>query len=73
MYRLSMIRKQSKHLNNVSIKCDIFLFLLCFRACLFIDALWSPAGKELTSWLLFVMSNCEVVTFLLVFWVRWGA
>ena len=30
---------------------------------MFIDALWSPAGKRLTSWLLFVMSNCEVVTF----------
>ena len=28
---------------------------------LFINALWSPAGKELTSWLLFVMSNCEGV------------
>ena len=43
------------------------LFLLCFRrgfhAHLFIDALWSPAGKGLTSWLSFVMSNCEVVTF----------
>ena len=38
------------------------LFLLCFSARLFIDALWSPAGKGLTSWLLFVMSNCEVVT-----------
>ena len=24
------------------------LFLLCFHACLFIDALWSPAGKGLT-------------------------
>ena len=49
------------------------LFLLCFRACLFIDALWSPAGKGLTSWLSFVMSNCEVVTFPLVSWVRCGA
>ena len=29
----------------------------------FIGALWSPAGKGLTSWLSFVMSNCEVVTF----------
>ena len=29
-------------------------------SCLFIDALWSPAGKGLTSWLSFVMSNCEV-------------
>ena len=26
------------------------LFLLCFRARLFIDALWSPAGKGLSSW-----------------------
>ena len=30
---------------------------------LFIDALWSPAGKGQTSWLSFVMPNCEVVTF----------
>ena len=41
-----------------------FLFLLCFLVRLFIDALWPPAGKGLTSWLSFVMSNCEVVTFL---------
>ena len=47
-----------------------FLFLLCFRVRLFIDALWSPAGKGLTSWLSFVMSNCEVVTFPLVSLVR---
>ena len=25
--------------------------------------LWSPAGKELTSWLSFVVSYCEFVTF----------
>ena len=25
--------------------------------------LWSPIGKELTSWLSFVMSNCDVATF----------
>ena len=30
---------------------------------LFIPALWSPTGKGLTSWLLFVMSNCDFVTF----------
>ena len=42
------------------------LFVLCFRARLFIDALWSPAGKGLTSWLSFVMHNCEVVTLSLV-------
>ena len=32
-------------------------------SCLVIAALWSPAGKGLTSWLLFVMSNCDFVTF----------
>ena len=36
--------------------------LLCFHARLFVDALWSTAGKGLTSWLSFVMSNCDVVT-----------
>ena len=46
---------------------------LYFRALLFIDALWSPAEKGLTSWLSFVMSNCDVVTFPLVSWVRCGA
>ena len=34
-----------------------------FRVHLFNDALWLPAGKELTSWFSFVMSNCEFVTF----------
>ena len=32
---------------------------------LFIDALWLPAGKGLTSWLSFVMPDSEVVTFLI--------
>ena len=49
------------------------LGLLCFHARLFVDALWSPAGKGLTSWLSFVVSNCDVVTFPLVSWVRCGA
>ena len=30
---------------------------------LFIAALWSPAGNELTSWLLFEMFNCVFVIF----------
>ena len=30
---------------------------------LFTAALWSPAGKGLTSWLSFVMFNCVLVTF----------
>ena len=49
------------------------LFLLCFRARLFIDALWSPAEKGRTYWLSFVISKCEVVTFPLLSWVRCGA
>ena len=38
------------------------LCLLCLCARLFICALWSPAGKGLTSWLLFVVSNCEFLS-----------
>ena len=59
----------------------VFVFLLwiiyvcfcCFCVRLFIDALWSPAGKGLTSWLSFLMSYCKVVIFPLVSWVRCGA
>ena len=43
--------------------CYFCLVLLCFHARLFVDALWSPAGEGLTSWLSFVMSTCDVVTF----------
>ena len=43
--------------------CYFCLVLICFHARLFVDALWSPAGKGLTSWLSFVMSNCGIVTF----------
>ena len=46
------------------------LCLLCLCGRLFIYALWSPTGKGLTSWLWFVVSNCEFVTFPLVSWVR---
>ena len=44
----------------------------CLCARLFICALWSPAGKGLTSWLSFVVSNFKFVTFPLVSWVRCG-
>ena len=53
----------------------MFLFCLVFAmfcARLFICASWSPAGKGLTSWLSFVVSYCEFVTFPLVSWVRCG-
>ena len=46
--------------------------LLFFCARLFICALWSPAEKGLASWLSFVVSDCEFVTFPLVSWVRCG-
>ena len=39
--------------------CLVFFMLLR----LFFAVLWSPAGKGLTSWLLFVMFNCVIVTF----------
>ena len=41
----------------------LFLSWVCLNTRLFIDALWSPAGKGLPSWLSFVMSNCAFVTF----------
>ena len=44
--------------------CLVFAMPLCAR--LFVCALWSPAGKGLTSWLSFVVSDCEFVTFPLV-------
>ena len=52
--------------------CFSVLRLLCLCAGLFICALWSPAGKELTSLLSFVVSNCELVIFPLVSRVRCG-
>ena len=50
--------------------CLVFVMPLCTSVylCLYL----SPAGKGLTSWLSFVMSNFEFVTFLLVSWVRCG-
>ena len=42
--------------------CYLCLVFVMF-SCLFIAALWSPAGKGLTSWLSFVMFYCAFVTF----------
>ena len=49
--------------------CLVLAMSLCASV---ICALWSPAGKGLTSKLSFVSSNCEFVTFSLVSWVRCG-
>ena len=78
-----MISKGPRRENNISVEqvcdciwnsfCCFCLVLLCFHARLFVNALWSPAGKGLASCLSFVMSNCDVVTFPLVSCVRCGA
>ena len=46
---------------DILIFCSV-LCLLCLCAHLFICALWSHAGKGLTSWLSIVVSNCVFVT-----------
>ena len=53
----------------------MFLFCLVFAMSLCASVhmcLWSAAGKGLASWLSFVVSDCELVTFPLVSWVRCG-
>ena len=47
-----------------------FVFALLSR--LFIAVLWSPEGKGMTSWLLFVMFIVIVVLSNLVSWDRYG-
>ena len=42
--------------------CFSAMCLLCLCVHLFICALWSPAGKGLTAWLSFFVSNCDIVT-----------
>ena len=61
-----------KNVLFVDLLCLSVLRLLCLCVRLFICALWSPAGKGLTSWPSFVVSDCEFVTFPLVSWVRCG-
>ena len=48
--------------------CIVFVML----SRLLISALWSPAGKGLTSWLSCVVLNCVVVTFPFGILVRCG-
>ena len=57
--------------------CGYLMFLFCLVFAMSLCAsvyvcFMSPAGKGLTSWLSFVVSNCEFVTFPLVSWVRCG-
>ena len=53
----------------------MFLFCLVFAMSLYASVYMCFAvtcGKELASWLSFVVSNCKFITFSLVSWVRCG-
>ena len=50
--------------------CYLYLVIVMLLR-LFIAALWSPAGKGLTSWLLFVMFIVVLLSHV-VSWVRCG-
>ena len=56
--------------------CGLFVFFLCLvflmLSPLFIAALWSPAGKGLTSWLFLVMFIVFFLIFHVVSWLRSG-
>ena len=53
MITVDLGRKANKtsFVDHLCYLCCVFVML----SCLFIAAMWSPAGKGLTSWLLFVM------------------
>ena len=50
----------------------MFLFCLLFAMSLCASVYMCFAGNGLTSWLSFVVSNCEFVTFPLVSWAGCG-
>ena len=52
--------------------CLVFAMHLCESVYTNVCALWSPAGKGLTFWLSFLVSNYDFFTFPLVSWVRCG-
>ena len=67
----------SETLKGMNFFCGSFMFfsalcLVCPCAHLFISALWSPAGKGLNSWLSFVVSNFDFISFPLLSWIRCG-
>ena len=55
-------------MDNLCFLCLVFLMLLC----LFIAALWSSAGKGLTSWILLVMFIVFLLISHVVSWVGCG-
>ena len=48
-------------MDNSCFFCLVLVMPMCISV-----YLWSPAGNGLTSWLSFVVSNCEFLTFQLV-------
>ena len=62
---ISTMESEPRAINRMEGKNLCFMFLFClvfamFCARLFICALWSPAGKGLTSWLSFVVSSVSL-------------
>ena len=55
-------------MDHLCFLCFVFLML----SCLFIAALWSPAGKGLTYWLLMEMFVVILLLSHVVSWVRCG-
>ena len=55
-------------MDNLCYLCIVFAML----SCLFIAALWSTEGKELTSWFLFVLFIVILLLSRLVSWDRCG-
>ena len=51
--------------------CYVFLVFVMFSR-LSIAAIWSPEGKGLTSWLLFVVLIVDLLLFNLISWDRCG-
>ena len=65
--------KQQNKQSNMSLDHLCFLCLVnVMLSCQFIAALWSPEGKGLKCWLLFVMFIVILLLFHLVSWDRCG-
>ena len=65
---LLTVPRRSFFVDHLCYLCLVFVML----SRLFIAALWSPAGKGLTSWLLFVVLNCVLSFSHVVSWIRCG-
>ena len=64
-----MLQGGTSFVDQLCYLCLVIVMLLR----LFIAALWSPAGKGLTSWLLFVMFIAVLLLSHVVSWVRCGS